>query len=206
MNAFYNKQGIGDVLLLAIKEIDTDKRQVERKGEIARLYHENSGETVGYHFFNVSSYASPSGTGMLYIDDALLTDLNKALEEEGIDDELTKPSEPSFVVGHVDEIAPHPDADKLRVCQVDVGSEQVQIVCGARNVDEGQKIVVAKVGANMPSGMRIKASKLRGEKSNGMICSIKELALPIEQEEKGIYVLPDRYEVGQDFLKQFHNG
>lgn len=51
MNAFYNKQGIGDVLLLAIKEIDTDKRQVERKGEIARLYHENSGETVGYHFF-----------------------------------------------------------------------------------------------------------------------------------------------------------
>lgn len=93
----------------------------------------------------------------------------------------------------------HPNADKLNICKVDVGTETLQIVCGAPNVDAGQKVVVAKVGAVMPSGMIIKDAELRGVPSSGMICSAKELALPNAPQEKGILVLEDKYEVGQPF-------
>ncbi len=88
----------------------------------------------------------------------------------------------------------HPNADKLNICKVDVGTETLQIVCGAPNVDAGQKVVVAKVGAVMPSGMIIKDAELRGVPSSGMICSAKELALPNAPQEKGILVLEDKYE------------
>ncbi len=82
---------------------------------------------------------------------------------------------------------------------MDTGDEQLQIVCGAPNVEAGQKVVVAKVGAVMPGGMKIKATELRGVPSNGMICSQKELGLPGAPEEKGIYVLDESYETGQPF-------
>lgn len=95
----------------------------------------------------------------------------------------------------------HPDADKLSVLKVNVGSETLQIVCGAPNVDEGQKVVVAKVGAVMPSGMVIKDAKLRGVDSSGMICSMRELNLPNAPQEKGIMVLSDDYEVGKAFFE-----
>jgi len=75
----------------------------------------------------------------------------------------------------------------------------LQIVCGAPNIDEGQKVVVAKVGATMPSGMKIKASELRGVPSHGMVCSQKELGLPDAPKEKGIYVLDDTYQIGEEF-------
>src|SRR5699024_11340389 len=80
-----------------------------------------------------------------------------------------------FVVGYAQEKQFHENADKLTVCQVDVGDETLQIVCGAPNVEQGQKVVVAKVGATMPSGMKIKQTKLRGVSSYGMICSKREL-------------------------------
>lgn len=106
------------------------------------------------------------------------------------------------VVGYVTEKAKHPDADKLNVCQVDVGSgEMLQIVCGAKNVDAGQKVPVAVVGAKLPGDFKIKKAKLRGVASNGMICSAKELGIndklmPKEIQE-GILVLPEDVEIGQ---------
>ena len=83
----------------------------------------------------------------------------------------------NIVIGHVLERVQHPNADKLSVCQVDVGGEEgvLQIVCGAKNVAAGQKIIVAKPGAVLPGNFKIKRSKLRGEESNGMCCSLKEL-------------------------------
>src|SRR5699024_12129975 len=94
----------------------------------------------------------------------------------------------------------HEGGDQLSVCNVDVGEETLQIVCGAPNVDKGQKVVVAKVGAMMRSGLEIKPTKLRGVPSNGMICSKKELGLPQPSEEKGIYILEDSYQVGEAFI------
>lgn len=109
------------------------------------------------------------------------------------------------VVGYVVERERHPDADKLSVCKVDVGSgELLQIVCGAPNVDAGQKVPVATVGARLPEGLKIKRAKLRGVESQGMICSAKELGmndrlLPKEIQE-GILVLPESAEAGRDIL------
>jgi phenylalanyl-tRNA synthetase beta chain len=106
------------------------------------------------------------------------------------------------VVGYVAEKEKHPDADKLNVCQVDVGTgELLQIVCGAKNVAAGQKVPVAVVGAKLPGDFKIKKAKLRGVASNGMICSAKELGmndklLPKEIQE-GILVLPEDLEIGQ---------
>lgn len=93
----------------------------------------------------------------------------------------------------------HPDADKLNVCTVDDGSgEPVQVVCGAPNVDVGQKIAFAQVGGLLPGDFKIKKAKLRGVESLGMICSASELGLE-EDTSPGILVLPESAPVGVDF-------
>ncbi|MGG1552095.1 phenylalanine--tRNA ligase subunit beta [Paenibacillus ferrarius] len=111
----------------------------------------------------------------------------------------------NVVVGFVKKRDKHPDADKLSVCLVDVGTgEDLQIVCGAKNIDAGQKVPVAVVGAVLPGGLNIKRAKLRGVESQGMICSAKELGLndkllPKEIQE-GILVLPEDTAVGASIL------
>ena len=107
-------------------------------------------------------------------------DICKTLNSIGLEvDSLNKISiAPKVVVGKVLEKIKHPDADKLNICQVDIGLETVQIVCGAKNVDAGQFVPVAIVGCNLGNDFVIKAAKLRGVESNGMICSATELGLP----------------------------
>lgn len=109
------------------------------------------------------------------------------------------------VVGYVVSKEKHPEADKLNICQVDVGeAEPQQIICGAPNVDAGQKVIVARPGAHLPGGIKIKKAKLRGHESNGMICSLQELGiegkLVAKAYSEGIYVLPADAEVGSDAL------
>lgn len=111
----------------------------------------------------------------------------------------------NVVVGHVVSKEKHPEADKLNVCQVDVGEEELQqIVCGAPNVDAGQKVIVARPGAKLPGGIKIKKAKLRGQESNGMICSLQELGIEGRLVPKayaeGIYVLPADSTPGADAL------
>ncbi len=95
----------------------------------------------------------------------------------------------NIVVGEVLECEKHPDADKLNVCKVDIGSSIRQIVCGASNVRAGIKVAVATLGAQMPNGLVIKPVKLRGVDSEGMICSSTEIGLP--PLENGIMVLDE---------------
>jgi phenylalanyl-tRNA synthetase beta chain len=82
-----------------------------------------------------------------------------------------------IVVGRVLTVRPHPNADRLRVCEVDSGSGTLQVVCGAPNVEAGGWYPLAPVGATLPGGMTIGKAKLRGENSEGMLCSEKELGL-----------------------------
>lgn len=119
------------------------------------------------------------------------------LEAEGI----LRPYEhlAPLVVGHVTECGTHPDADKLSVCRVDVGDEVLDIVCGAPNVAQGQKVVVIKVGATLPDGTVIKKAKLRGQPSHGMICSERELGL--SDEHDGIMVLDENLTPGTPILE-----
>ncbi len=134
-------------------------------------------------------------------------DLAKKITLSGIEVERVYPMSKATncVIGHVLEKTKHPQADKLSVCQVDLGSEVTQIVCGAQNVDKGQKVVVSKVGATLPGGVKIKKAKLRGEESNGMICSLKELGIEnkfIPQEfQNGITVLDEKAPVGVDAIE-----
>ncbi|EIS6365186.1 phenylalanine--tRNA ligase subunit beta [Staphylococcus pseudintermedius] len=115
----------------------------------------------------------------------------------------------NLVVGYVEEIAPHPDADKLNICQVNIGEETpVQIVCGAPNVGAGQTVIVAKVGGRLPGGIKIKRAKLRGQVSEGMICSLQEIGLPSnvvpKKFEDGIYQFATAIEPGIDALKALY--
>jgi phenylalanyl-tRNA synthetase beta chain len=127
----------------------------------------------------------------------LLTDIG--LEVESIEPyESVKGGLKGLVVGHVLEKEKHADADKLSVCKVDVGSEVLQIVCGAPNVAAGQKVVVALVGTKLyPSTgepFEIKKAKIRGVESVGMICAEDEIGLGASH--AGIMVLDENTEVG----------
>ncbi len=95
-----------------------------------------------------------------------------------VDRLLTYAVPKKIIFGKVLECEKHPDADKLNVCKVDIGTSIRQIVCGASNVREGLQVVVATIGAQMPSGLTIKPVKLRGVESEGMICSASEIGLP----------------------------
>lgn len=115
----------------------------------------------------------------------------------------------NLVVGYVESIASHPDADKLNICKVNIGeSEPVQIVCGAPNVDAGQTVIVATVGGRLPGGVKIKRAKLRGEVSEGMICSLQEIGIPStlvpKQFEEGIYVFSTEVTPGTDALQALY--
>ncbi|MDN5709778.1 MAG: phenylalanine--tRNA ligase subunit beta, partial [Planococcus sp. (in: firmicutes)] len=107
----------------------------------------------------------------------------------------------NLVVGYVTDCVKHPEADKLSICHVDVGGGEIdQIICGAPNIAKGQSVIVARPGAKLPGGMKIKKAKLRGEVSNGMICSLQELGIETKLVPKsyaeGIYVLPEKAEPG----------
>jgi len=119
-------------------------------------------------------------------------ELAHRLTMAGLEVEDTVPAAPAFtgvVVGHIVDIASHPDADKLRVCQVDDGSgERLQIVCGAPNAAAGLKVPLARVGAELPGGMKIGVAKMRGVQSSGMLCSARELGL--SQDHAGLLELP----------------
>ncbi len=110
-----------------------------------------------------------------------------------------------IVVGQIDKIEKHPDADKLIVCQVNVGSETVQIVTGAKNVHEGDKVPVVRDGGRVAGGIKIKKGKLRGVESFGMMCSIEELGstrdMYPEAPEEGIYIFQEDVPVGADAVE-----
>ncbi len=113
------------------------------------------------------------------------------------------------VVGLVVECINHPNADKLHVCKVDVGEENLyEIVCGAQNVAEGLKFPVALPGASLPGGVKIKKAKLRGIESNGMLCSAKELGMETRllpnHQTSGLFLLPSDSKIGEDVVKLLH--
>ncbi|CAI0841982.1 phenylalanine--tRNA ligase subunit beta [Serratia fonticola] len=135
--------------------------------------------------------------------------VNPAISSEALSDQITMAGlevdgvEPvagvfnGVVVGHVVECGQHPNADKLRVTKVDVGGERLlDIVCGAPNCRAGLKVAVATVGAVLPGDFKIKAAKLRGEPSEGMLCSFSELA--ISDDHDGIIELPQDAPIGTD--------
>ncbi|QEY22643.1 DUF4479 domain-containing protein [Psychrobacillus sp. AK 1817] len=200
MNIFYNAAGIGDVLLVQLTPEKTEKVITETIGDVTLVKDQQSAEILAINIFGFSKYAQLEANGQVTLNEELVTKIQAVLNSNEVDYQLEVDLSPKFVVGYVESLEQHPNADKLKVCQVNVGTETLQIVCGAPNVDAGQKVVVAKVGAVMPSGMVIKDAELRGIASSGMLCSARELALPNAPEVKGILVLEDNNEIGSAFV------
>ena len=138
-----------------------------------------------------------------YIDlkDENLEELADKVTKAGINVEhVIKTNIDNVVVGKVISCIPHPDSDHLHICMVDVGIDERQIVCGAPNVKENIKVIVALPGAKLPK-MEIKKGIVRGIESNGMLCALSELGLEEDNEEnykKGIHILPLDAKVGMD--------
>ncbi|NUY39188.1 phenylalanine--tRNA ligase subunit beta [Wolbachia endosymbiont of Litomosoides brasiliensis] len=134
--------------------------------------------------------------------DASLEEITDKLTHIGleVEDVVNNTKLAGFIVVRVLEVMPHPNADKLKLCKVDDGSKTLQIVCGANNVKEGLKTVLASLGSTLPeSNLTIKTMKIRGVLSEGMLCSASELALAQEKSE-GIIELSDDYKVGDKFF------
>ncbi len=197
MNLFYNPEGVGDVAFLQLEPV-TGPVNYDKKGNVVTLYQKD--QVVGFNIFEASK-AGVEGNGHIKLTEDLVNAFQQQLDQAGVNYQLSVDLSPKFVVGYVASKEKHPNADKLSILKVDIGDEELQIVCGAPNVEAEQKVVVAKVGAVMPSGMVIKDAELRGVPSSGMVCSMKELNLPNAPKEKGIMVLDDSYSVGQPFFE-----
>ena len=107
----------------------------------------------------------------------------------------------NLVIGEVLECVDHPDSDHLHICKVNIGDSVTQIVCGAKNVKAGIRVIVALPGCILPGNVEIKAGKIRGEESNGMICALFELGVEEKNEEnynKGIHIIEEDIKVGSD--------
>ncbi|KGM37527.1 YtpR family tRNA-binding protein [Streptococcus sinensis] len=196
----YNKEYVGDVLMIIAADNQGAKLTAERKGNVARVYREDNGQTVAWNIFQVSNRMNIEGCGQVYLTDEQVAVLNQELTEAGFAAELINDHEPKFVVGEILEMVAHPDSDHLNICQVQVAADKtVQIVAGAPNAKVGLKTIVALPGAMMPKGNLIFPGELRGEKSFGMMCSPRELQLPNAPQKRGIIELGSSEIVGEAF-------
>ena len=196
----YNKEHVGDVLMIIAADNQGAKLAAERKGRVARVYREDNDQTVAWNIFEQSDLFEIAERGQVFLTDEQVAILNQELSKEGFPADLVNDSQPKFVVGEIIDMVPHPDSDHLNICQVQVATDKtVQIVAGAPNAKVGLKTIVALPGAMMPKGNLIFPGELRGEKSFGMMCSPRELQLPNAPQKRGIIELADSELVGTAF-------
>ncbi len=196
----YNKEHVGDVLMVIVADGQGVKLAAERKGNVARIYRLDNGETVAWNIFQVSSLIDITERGQVFLTDEEISILNQELSQAGFEPELVNDLSPKFVVGEIVKMVAHPDSDHLNICQVKVAADKVvQIIAGAPNAKVGLKTIVALPGAMMPKGNLIFPGELRGEKSFGMMCSPRELQLPNAPQKRGIIELASSEVVGTAF-------
>lgn len=199
--SFYNAQVGWDVLALTKGDISRYDLSTESKGSVTRIFNTETNETVSFNVFSISEHFTPTGNGQVILSEEQEAAVNQVIKTAGFDDQITVDRSAKFVVGYVAECVPHEDSDHLSITQTEVDNGEVlQIVCGAANIRKGQKVVVAKPGAVMNDGLIIWPGELRGVKSNGMICSAKELGVENPTGKKGILVLDEQAETGKAFF------
>lgn len=195
---FYNYHTIGDVLLI-ISDLETKPNRVIKNGDVTSLYLDD--KLIGINIFKISNVLKIKSNGLIVLPLKEMIDvINNILINANVET-LEYKKESGFKVGKVLTCEEHPDSDHMHVLTVDIGSEVLDIVCGAPNVKEGQKVVVATLGTTMFDGKKIIPSSLRGIKSNGMLCSPRELHLEGAPNVRGILVLDDDAIIGEDFFK-----
>jgi tRNA-binding protein len=195
---FYNLASIGDVLIIILDEIKKPD-EVVRVDDVASLY--NKKELIGINIFDISKIIKIFVSGMIvFPSDEFIDVINHILINAHLNP-LPHTTESGFRVGKVLTCEEHPDSDHLHVTTVDVGTEVLNIVCGAPNVSKDALVVVAMPNTMMFDGSLISPSSLRGIKSEGMLCSPKELHLPDAPQVRGLLLLDEhKYKVGDDFF------
>lgn len=199
--AFYNSKSVGDVLMLQTQ--GGQPHDTQSFGDVTVIYDE-AGQAVGVNLFHASSLFTIDQEGPVQLTDQQVQQVNERLAEKGVDVTVNVDNTPKFVVGYVESCEAVEGSDHLSLTQTNVGSETLQIVCGAKNVREGLHVLVAKPGAVMPDGLIIWPGELRGVKSEGMLSSTRELQLP-QFEQEGIWEVPEQFEPGtalEDVLKE----
>lgn len=198
--ASYNRPELGDVLVV-ITAPDTEEQVTVLHDDIAQIT-TSDGLLLGYNFLNASRILGPiEVNGQVTLTTHQVELLNAALESANFKLLLELDDTPKFVVGYVESMEDHPKSDHLKITETTIdNNERLQIVCGSPNIAEHVKVVVAKVGAMMPSGQIIWPGQLRGVDSNGMICSGRELNVKNAPQKPGCLILPDDFlAVGEAF-------
>lgn len=193
MTIFYNNKTLHDTLLIHISEETVTNS--EQDGDVIRFYHDD--KLVAININNVSQKMSSLKEGYIYLTDFLKTRI------ESITNVQLPENKHLLIVGKIIDIEPVENTH-LNICKVNVGGlKNLQIVCGAANAREGLKVVVALDGCMLPNGKIIKSGSLMGIKSEGMLCSFKELN--IQNEQKGIIELDDENIIGTVYNQAFSN-
>ena len=194
-----NKQSYPNTLIVILAQ-DHGESTYQEKNDVVQIT-DQQGNVTGYNFFNVDQVIDYDKLpdGQVRLTDSDLAALNSKMAQVGFNDQLAY-GKPTLVYGLVKSCTKHPDSDHLHVTTVDVGDgEEHQIVCGAPNIAEGQKVVVALPGTLMPNGQLIWPGELRAVESDGMICSARELGLEHAPQKRGIMVVPDDFAIGDPF-------
>lgn len=168
------------------------------KEEITFIYSNDT--LVGINIFNFSNLIKIKTEGMIVLPpDTLIDIINDKLSKFCIE-KIDYIKESGFKVGKILSVEEHPESSHLHLLKVDINSEVLDIVCGAKNVKENMKVVVATIGTTMMDGTVIKKGELLGEVSYGMCCSPRELGLKIEYPPHCLLELDENVQVGQDFF------
>ncbi|KRM23938.1 YtpR family tRNA-binding protein [Latilactobacillus graminis] len=185
-------------ILVVMTQPDDKKQETVEKQSIVRISNQ-ANQTIGYNFLAINELLPDlQFNGVQTLTKQEVTVLNEALVAAGFTGDLVADEAPHLVVGYVQESVAHPDSDHMHITQTQIAPDQtVQIVCGAANIAQGQKVIVATVGAVMPEGKVIWPGQLRGVQSDGMICAAREIGV-VNAPAKGIMVLPDDWEVGRE--------
>lgn len=195
--AFYNKQAVGDVLMLTSGTISDDHVITESNGDVTLIKDRTNDSIVAINLFNISNTLDITGNGPIELNEEQANSVNGLIQAAGFGISVSFDNSPKFVVGYVEECVAHEDSDHLSITQTRVGEDEVlQIVCGARNIAKGQHVLVAKPGAVMPAGVIIWPGALRGVESLGMICSTRELGLADLEDLPGIWELRPQFKAG----------
>ncbi|MDR3190741.1 MAG: DUF4479 and tRNA-binding domain-containing protein [Lactobacillaceae bacterium] len=188
--ASYNQAGMGDNLVIMTNPSSRSDK-IETKHNITKITNAD-GALVGINLLEASTVLDLTGqTGQVSLTAAQVAKINTAIQTAGFAEQLESDETPKLVVGYVESVSPHPDSDHLQITTTRVSTDEtVQIVSGSPNMQADILVVVAKVGAMMPSGLVIWPGALRGVASNGMITSGRELNLPNAPQVPGALILP----------------
>jgi tRNA-binding protein len=194
---FYNYKLIGDILMVVFDN-ETIPTSKEVDGDVVKIY--SGDKLIGVNIFNFSEVVKIKSHGLIPLPHNQLIDvINNIFKNHNLET-LPYKTESGFKIGKILTVDEHPESTHLHILKVDVGTEVLDIVCGAANVAENAIVVVATIGTTMFDGTVIKPGKLLGEVSNGMCCSERELNLTEDQTKRGLLLLDESYEIGSDFF------